>query len=45
MKNAANDKDIADFVFDQLNHDTKLQRWKARHGEIQSKLIHGAQGV
>jgi hypothetical protein len=45
MKNSGIDKDIADFVSDRLDNDTKLQRWKSRHSEIQDKLIQGAQGV
>jgi hypothetical protein len=45
MKNSGIDKDITDFVSYQLDNDTKLQRWKARHSEIQTKLTQGAQGV
>ncbi|KAL2818111.1 hypothetical protein BJX63DRAFT_440349 [Aspergillus granulosus] len=45
MKNSGIDKDISDFVIYQLENDAKLQRWKARHREIQDKLIQGAQGV
>lgn len=39
------DRDIADFVSHQLKNDVKLQKWKARHEEIQRKLTTGAQGV
>ncbi|KAJ5500642.1 hypothetical protein N7453_009693 [Penicillium expansum] len=45
MKNAGIDKDIVDFISYQLENDTKLQRWKVRHSEIQAKLTQGAQGV
>jgi hypothetical protein len=45
MKNSGIDKDIFDFVSHQLENDTKLQRWKVRHSEIQTKLTQGAQGV
>jgi hypothetical protein len=45
MKNSGIDKDIFDFVSYQLNSDTKLQRWKVRHSEIQNKLTQCAQGV
>lgn len=45
MKNSGIDKDISAFVSYQLNNDTKLQRWKGRHSEIQDKLIKSAQGV
>ncbi|KAJ5477775.1 hypothetical protein N7530_003284 [Penicillium desertorum] len=44
MKNSGIDKDIFDFVSYQLENDTKLQRWKVRHSEIQEKLTRGAQG-
>jgi hypothetical protein len=45
MKNQGIDDDISNFVSYQLENDTKLQRWKARHGEIQTKITEGAQGV
>lgn len=45
MKNPGIDKDISDFVAYQLDNDKKLQKWKARHSEIQEKLKQGAQGV
>ncbi|KAJ5827620.1 hypothetical protein N7447_004383, partial [Penicillium robsamsonii] len=45
MKNSGIDKDIFNFVSYQLENDTKLQRWKVRHSEIQTKLTQGAQGV
>jgi hypothetical protein len=45
MKNSGIDKDIFDFVSYQLENDTKLQRWKVQHSEIQKKLTQGAQGV
>lgn len=45
MRNSEIDKDIVEFVTCQLINDPKLQRWKARHGEIQAKLTTGAQGV
>lgn len=45
MKNSEIDADIVEFVSYQLSHDPKLQRWKARHREIQTKLTTGAQGV
>jgi hypothetical protein len=45
MRNSDIDKDIVDFVTYQLNNDLKLQRWKARHKEIQAKLTTDAQGV
>lgn len=45
MKNSGIDKDIFDFVSYQLENDTKLQRYKVRHSEIQEKLTHGAHGV
>ncbi|CAI7603436.1 unnamed protein product [Penicillium pancosmium] len=38
-------EDISKFVSYQLKNDTKLQRWKVRHGEIQDKITEGAQGV
>lgn len=45
MRNSEIDRDIVNFVSYQLSNDTKLQRWKARHREIQTKLTTGAQGV
>ena len=45
MNNSGIDKDILDFVSYQLENDTKLQRWKVRHGEIQNKLTQDARGV
>ncbi|KAJ5311151.1 hypothetical protein N7476_007011 [Penicillium atrosanguineum] len=45
MKNPGIDKDIFDFVSYQLENDSKLQRWKVRHSEIQNKLGQGAEGV
>lgn len=45
MKNAEIDKDIASFVSHQLNIEPKLQRWKARHTDIQAALTERAQGV
>lgn len=39
------DRDIANFVSYQLENDAKLQKWKARHQEIQEKLTTSAQGV
>lgn len=45
MKNEEIDKDIADFVSYQLNIDPKLQKWKARHPDIQAALTERAQGV
>lgn len=45
MRNSEIDNDIVDFVSYQLNSDPDLQRWKARHEEIQTKMTIGAQGV
>ncbi|TQB70154.1 hypothetical protein MPDQ_000932 [Monascus purpureus] len=45
MKNPEIDRDIANFVSDQLKYDTKLQRWKTRHIRIQEQLTKNAQGV
>lgn len=45
LKNSGIDTDISNFVSYQLANDTKLQRWKASHDEIQEKLIAGAQGM
>lgn len=45
MKNEEVDRDISNFISDQLKDDKKLQRWKAFHGEIQEKLTQRAQGV
>jgi hypothetical protein len=45
LRNSEIDGDIANFVSYQLRNDTKLQKWKARHDEIEAKLTTGAQGV
>jgi hypothetical protein len=45
MRNSEVDRDIADLVSHQLKSDTKLQKWKERHEEIQAKLTTGAEGV
>lgn len=45
MKGSEIDKDISNFISDQLKDDQKLQRWKAFHHEIQEKLTQRAQGV
>jgi hypothetical protein len=45
LRNSEIDKDIANFVSYELKNDAKLQKWKARHNEIQAKLTTGAQGV
>ncbi|KAJ5605614.1 hypothetical protein N7510_008395 [Penicillium lagena] len=45
MKNSGIDRDIAGFVSYQLENDPKLQRWKVRYSEIQTKLTQGAQGL
>jgi archaellum biogenesis ATPase FlaH len=45
MKNSGTDQDIFDFVSYQLKNDTKLQRWKERHSEIQKKLTQDVQGM
>ncbi|KAJ5935909.1 NACHT nucleoside triphosphatase [Penicillium verhagenii] len=45
LRNPETDKDIANFVSYQLKNDTKLQRWKERHAEIQEKLAADARGV
>jgi hypothetical protein len=45
LRNPEIDRDIANFVSYQLKNDAKLQKWKARHEEIQAKLTTGAQGV
>jgi hypothetical protein len=45
LRNSEIDRDIANFVSYQLKNDAKLQKWKARHNEIQEKLTTGAQGV
>ncbi|RJE20403.1 Ankyrin repeat protein [Aspergillus sclerotialis] len=45
LRNSEIERDIANFVSYQLKNDAKLQRWKARHNEIQAKLTIGAQGV
>lgn len=45
MRNSEIDNDIHEFVSCQLSSDPKLQRWQARHGEIQARLTTGAQGV
>ena len=44
-RNSEIDRDIVNFVSYQLKNDPKLQKWKARHGEIQTKLATSAQGV
>lgn len=45
MKNPEVDRDISNFISEQLKDDKKIQRWKAFHGEIQEKLTERAQGV
>jgi hypothetical protein len=45
LRNSEVERDIANFVSYQLRNDEKLQKWKARHDEIQAKLTTGAQGV
>ncbi|BDD62495.1 hypothetical protein MAP00_007463 [Monascus purpureus] len=45
MKNPGVNRDIAIFVSDQLKEDQQLQRWKARHSDIQEQLTQHAQGV
>ena len=45
LRNSEIDTDIANFVSYQLKNDAKLQKWKARHTEIEAKLTTGAQGV
>ncbi|KAL2859852.1 ankyrin repeat domain-containing protein [Aspergillus lucknowensis] len=45
LRNSEIDRDIANFVSYQLMNDAKLQKWKARHDEIEVKLTTGAQGV
>ncbi|KAJ6086504.1 hypothetical protein N7467_005418 [Penicillium canescens] len=45
MKNSDIDKDIVNFVSYQLANEPKLQRWKARHGDIEAKLTTMAGGV
>jgi hypothetical protein len=45
MRNSETDKDILNYVSYQLSHDSKLQRWKARHGEIQERLAVKSGGV
>ncbi|BDD63641.1 hypothetical protein MAP00_008510 [Monascus purpureus] len=45
LRNSETDRDIANFVSYQLRNDKKLQRWKARHDEIEAKLTISAQGV
>ncbi|KAL4963354.1 uncharacterized protein BDV14DRAFT_210017 [Aspergillus stella-maris] len=45
MQNPETDKDITNFVYYQLSHDPRLQKWKVRHGEIQESLSQKAQGV
>jgi hypothetical protein len=45
MRNSETDKDITNFVSYQLSHDSKFQKWKARHEEIQDNLTKKAQGV
>ncbi|KAL3488651.1 hypothetical protein BJX62DRAFT_253118 [Aspergillus germanicus] len=45
MRNPETDKDIANFVSYQLSHDSKFQRWKARHQEIKDNLTKKSQGV
>ena len=45
LRNSEVERDIANFVSYQLKNDAKLQKWKARHDEIQAKLTTGAQGV
>ena len=45
LRNSGTDRDIANFVSYQLKNDVKLQKWKARHDEIEAKLTTGAQGV
>ncbi|KAI3226148.1 hypothetical protein DTO012A9_9154 [Penicillium roqueforti] len=45
LRNSEVDRDIANFVSYQLKNDEKLQRWKARHNEIEAKLTTSAQGV
>ncbi|KAJ5155478.1 NACHT nucleoside triphosphatase [Penicillium capsulatum] len=45
LRNSEVDRDIASFVSYQLKNDMKLQKWKARHEEIQAKLTTGAKGV
>lgn len=45
MKNQDIDRDIANFISDQLKDDLKLRRWSTRHTEIQKQLTQKAQGV
>lgn len=45
LRNLETDRDIANFVSDQLKNDQKLQKWEERHEEIQIKLTTRAQGV
>jgi archaellum biogenesis ATPase FlaH len=45
MKNPGTEHDIFDFVSHQLEHDTKLQRWRVRHNEIQTRLTQDGQGM
>lgn len=45
MGNPGVDDDISNYVTHQLENDPKLQRWKARHGDIQQELVQRAQGV
>ncbi|KAL5002549.1 hypothetical protein BDV10DRAFT_191363 [Aspergillus recurvatus] len=45
MRNNETAKDIANFVSYQLSHDSKFQKWKARHAEIQDNLTKKSQGV
>ncbi|KAL5364805.1 hypothetical protein BJX96DRAFT_168590 [Aspergillus floccosus] len=45
LRNSEIDRDIASCVKYQLEKDKKLQKWKDRHHEIETKLTAGAQGV
>lgn len=45
MKNAGIDKDIEDFVRDQLEQDRALQKWSSYHPQIQEALKAKAGGV
>lgn len=45
MRNPGIDKDITNFVVQQLSSDPKLQKWREHHAQIQRVLSERAQGV
>jgi hypothetical protein len=45
MRNAGIQKDIADYISNQLAKDPRLKRWLPYRAKIEETLVKGAQGV